>query len=193
MTKIKLFLVIFVILTILCGCRDDSYRGVKPDDELSTYICNSIGDIFRYLGKEEQYDGAMNYEYYAPYESITVKNISLYMNSVTSLSVDKSEHIVFEMCPQIPDGSGGACSMQNYIELSDGDDKTVLEFSEMCVYTISYQDLSDPILTDPTTFTEVEGVRYLIVSKRMQEKADELGIDWYEIWPELEGVEYLSR
>lgn len=193
MTKIKLISVVFVIFTLLCGCGHDSYRGIKPDDELSAYICDLMGDTFRYLGKEQQYDGATIYRYYAPYESITAENISLYMNAVSSLSADKSEHIVFGLSSQIPGGSGGACSMKNYLELSDDGEKTVLEFSEMCVYSIAYQDLSDPILTEPTTFTGVEGVRYLIVSKRMQEKAEEEGIDWYEIWPELEGVDYLSR
>ena len=187
MRKNILLMVIGALL--LCGCGFDSYQAVKPDDELSTFICDSIGDTFRYLGKEQQYDGAINYEYYAPYESITPENITLYMNAVASLSVEKAEHTVFSLSPQIPGGSGGVCSMQNYIGLSNNEEKSVLEFSEMCVYTISYQDISDPILMEPSTFIGVVGVKYLRVSKDMQEKADEAGIDWYEIWPDLEGIE----
>ncbi len=182
-------LILLVFIIIMCGCGSSSYQGIAPDDELSATVSDAAGDIFRYLGKEQRNNGAVEYEYYAPYESITVENISHFMNTVASLSVEESEHIVFSICPQIPGGSGGTCALQNYIELSEDGEKYDLEFSEMCVYTISYQDLSDPILMEPDTFTGVEGVKYLRISKLMQEKADEEGIDWYEIWPDLEGVE----
>ncbi len=180
---------LLLIIALLCGCGFDSVRGIKPDDELSATVSDAVGDIFRYLGKEQRNNGAVEYEYYAPYESITVENISRFMNTVASLSVDESEHIVFSICPQIPGGSGGTCALQNYIELSEDGEKYDLEFSEMCVFIISYQELSDPILTEPSTFIGVEGVRYLVISSEMQEKAEEASIDWYKIWPDLEGVE----
>lgn len=187
--KLKHLMLIFMTIVLFCGCGFDSKRGIDPDDELSASVCDSIGDTFRYLGQKQKPDDVIDYMYFAPYESLTSENISNFMNTVASLSVDNTKHIEFNICPQVENGYGGTCSLQNYIELSDDGDKKFIEFSEMCVYTITYQELSDPILTEPSTFIGVEGVKYLIISNRMQEKAEEEGIDWYEIWPDLEDIE----
>ncbi len=189
MRKYKNILLMVIGVLLLCGCAFDGERGIKPDDDLSAYVCESIGDTFRYIGKKQKPNDVTDYMYYAPYSSLTAENISLFMNTVAEMSVNDSERIEFNICPQIPGGYGGTCSLQNYIELTDDDEKIYIGYSEMCVYTIGYQELSEPILTDPTTFTGVKGVKYLIISSDMQEKADEAGIDWYEIWPDLEGVE----
>lgn len=189
MRKNKNILLMVISVFLLCGCAFDSERGIKPDDDISACVCDSIGDSFRYLGKKQKPNNVIDYMYYAPYESITAENISLFMNTVATISVDDSECIEFNICPLISGRYGGTCSLQNYVELTDDDKETYIGYSEICVYTIGYQELSDPILMDPSTFIGVVGVKYLRVSKDMQEKADEAGIDWYEIWPDLEGIE----
>ncbi len=36
--------------------------------------------------------------------------------------------------------------------------------------------------------TGIEGIKHLRIDSEMQKKAEEQGIDWYEIWPDLEDV-----
>ena len=45
-----------------------------------------------------------------------------------------------------------------------------------------------PWWIEPDVYTEIDNIIRLEIPDIMQEKADEEGIDWYEIWPDLEEV-----
>jgi hypothetical protein len=40
-----------------------------------------------------------------------------------------------------------------------------------------------------SNYTYFKGIRSLSLPSEVQKKADEEGIDWYSIWPDLEGIE----
>ena len=41
---------------------------------------------------------------------------------------------------------------------------------------------------NPALYSEIEGIKELHVDKSIQDKADDMGIDWYNYWPDLETV-----
>lgn len=46
---------------------------------------------------------------------------------------------------------------------------------------------------NPDTYTALSDIRYLEIEDRMQTLAEEAGIDWYEVWPELESAKKFTR
>ena len=50
----------------------------------------------------------------------------------------------------------------------------------------------ESIYNDPATYKDFPNIKCLWVSEKIQKKADEAGIDWYEYWPDLEKVEVYS-
>lgn len=185
-------LIVLLFSMLLCGCGFHEVQTVEPNDDLSKYINSCMGDSIKYLGLSRNKDGVTIYTYYAEFESLTPENIASFVDAVSSYSNDLSEKVRVELTVQIPDGTGGGCSLQNYLLISyDGNSESnYIEYSDLCVYTISWQTLSDPILQEPSTFfSESENIRYLLIASDMQAKAESEGIDWYSIWPNLEGIE----
>ena len=41
---------------------------------------------------------------------------------------------------------------------------------------------------DLTLYSQIEGIKELHVDKGIQDKADDMGIDWYSYWPDLEKI-----
>lgn len=176
-----------LLAVLLCGCGLNRDYSKEPEDKYSEYVCENMNVDFSYLGREQAYDGSMVYTYFADYEQLSKDNITSFMNTVRTLSVNEELKIRFSIGAQTTGWYGGSCALQNYIKVSDDTDE-YYQFSEMCVYIITYNYDSDPIITEPETFTGVTGIKYLMISKEMQEKAEEKGIDWYEIWPDLQEV-----
>ncbi len=46
---------------------------------------------------------------------------------------------------------------------------------------------------NPDTYTALSDIRYLEIEEPMQTLAEEAGIDWYEVWPELESAKKFTR
>ncbi len=176
-----------LLAVLLCGCGLNRDYSKEPEDKYSEYVCENMNVDFSYLGREQAYDGSMVYTYFADYEQLSKDNITSFMNTVRTLSVNKELKICFQIGAQTTGWYGGSCALQNYIKVSDDVDEYI-QFSEMCVYIITYNYDSVPIITEPETFTGVTGIKYLMISKEMQEKAEEKGIDWYEIWSDLQEV-----
>lgn len=189
--KIRMGLLSLIALIWLCSCGRGNKYSVEPDDDISETIYGYVGDVFDYMGKEECYDGAIIYKFFSGYESLTKENITLFSEATSSVFIEGNDRIIVELDVQIPGGWGGACSFQNYIPLSRyyDPDQEYEVFPELSVYCITWQDLSDPILLEPSVFTDAKDVKYLYIANKMREKADEEGIDWYSIWPDLEGIE----
>ena len=47
---------------------------------------------------------------------------------------------------------------------------------------------AEAFLYDPLTYSQIPNIKKLVISDKMQEKAAENDVDWYELWPDLEEV-----
>ena len=187
--KNRINIICLLILVVLAGCGRDKVDGVKPNDELSENICNNTDGLFTFLGSEKNYENALVYSYYIDGE-INEENIALIINSASSISAKYDEKVCINVETWIPGGIGGLCSISNYYQMADG---TYYVYPDLCVYTVLWQDLTTSDAREPSAFTGAEGIKYFRVDDRMNEKAKEQEINWYEIWPDLEGVEVLSH
>ena len=189
--KIRILIILTGVLLLICSCNSKSSYAVDPDDSISESICNNINNVFDYMGKDDYYDGSTIYRFFGGGDSLTDENIALFTSSVSALQIDGARRIIVELDVHIPGGYGGCCSLQNYMPSSDNNVVTdqFEIYDKLSVYTITWQDLSRPNLLNPHIYTDAKDVRYIFIADEMQEKAEEEGIDWYEIWPELEGIE----
>ena len=82
-----------------------------------------------------------------------------------------------------PGGSGQCIELSNYSDykLEDPD------YEGLQVLTIT--GFSDCIFDEPSIYMDLPNIKYLQVSERVQKKAYDQGIDWYDYWPDLESVE----
>ena len=188
--NIRVQLLLITAIIIFGGCGYRSVKSAKPDDEVSEYMCDNIGDEYIYLGTSEKYDGGVVYSFCIEPETLSKDSIDKFLDVASSLSIKEGERMNIELMTQFSGGNWGICSLKNYYKTeNEGDNNEFYVFPEMSVFTISGQELSISILNEPSTFTGAKRIKYLFVSEIMQEKADEEGVDWKEIWPELEGVE----
>lgn len=82
-----------------------------------------------------------------------------------------------------PYGSESVLNLKNY----SNDNSEQSDYEGFYVLSISYPDFEEG-LRNPQTYTGIEGIKYLRIDSEMQKRAEEQGIDWYEIWPDLEDV-----
>ena len=50
----------------------------------------------------------------------------------------------------------------------------------------------DSIYNKASTYINLPDIKSLVVEKKIDQSAEEEGIDWYEIWPDLEYYEVLE-
>lgn len=159
-----------------------NYGQTEPDDDFSENVMEAVGDCFIYKGKESFDKYGTVYEFFIwkdSFESVAV--ISKAINENDSLISYKAEI-------RIEDGGAGyyytVIKLFNYY----GDDLDESNYDGFYSMRIECNDISS-IWADPSVYTPFEGIKHLEIPNALQEKADEEGIDWYEIWPDLEGVE----
>lgn len=76
-------------------------------------------------------------------------------------------------------------SLKNYTS----DNSEQADYEGFYALSISYfMNSEEESFKDPQTYTGIEGIKHLRIDSEMQKKAEEQGIDWYEIWPDLEDV-----
>ena len=80
-------------------------------------------------------------------------------------------------------GLESVLNLKNY----SNDNSEQSDYEGFYVLSISYPDFEEG-LRNPQTYTGIEGIKYLRIDSEMQKRAEEQGIDWYEIWPDLEDV-----
>ncbi len=182
------FLVI-LCLVIWGGCsynrymHDPTYPGTQvvgadPDDAFSQNVVSTIDDAYLYFGKEV-YREKTQYFFYLNIRSIDSN--ALFVDAVNRFSEyaqGKTEIII--LC-----GSGiydCVYSLQNY-----NDESTETSYSNDFYY-LSFGNDWDWLSSELSDYSCIEGISIVEMPDVMQEKADEEGIDWYEIGPDLDEV-----
>ena len=151
----------------------------NPDDTFSKNVVSEIDDAYLYFGKEDFAGGITDYNFYLNKRS--VDSNTLFLKSVNQHITDvygKTEIVILY-------GSGVySCvySLRNY-----ENESSYPPFSEGFYY-LDFGPEWDRFSSDLFDYSSIEGVKYVEMPDLMQEKADEEGIDWHDIWPDLEEV-----
>jgi len=177
-------LVIWGIYSYKRYMEDPTYPGTQivgkdPDDTFSKNVVSEIDDAYLYFGKRDFAGGITDYNFYL--NKCSADSNTLFLKSVNQHITDvygKTQIVI--LC-----GSGVyrcVYSLRNY-----ENESSYPPFSEGFYY-LDFGPEWDYLSSDLYDYSSIEGIKYVEMPDLMQEKADEEGIDWYEIWPDLEEV-----
>ena len=157
----------------------------KPDDKLSAAVRDAIGKDFNYHGKEESDSGVTQYEYQIKkQDKEAVANLLNALND--AIENEQGKIRVSVWAKMSVNGLECVFALENFSDAGLGE----ADYDRMQAIWIGEPDMVDEEgFYDPSFYTGIEGIRKLTIAPQMQKKAEKEGIDWYEIWPDLEEVE----
>ena len=184
----KIIILLIFSIVFFSGCAGDHRDTTelvdkKPDDEISKIISENKPENFYYTYHETDMDGVLKYHYWG--DELTAESICKFAEAAMEVQVDGYDKVAVVVDVSTYYGNAGAFVITNY----NNDFISWANYSEMSVLKLLNPEGSWNALYDPNTFTNISGVRYLIIDEQLQGRADKEGIDWFEVWPDLEGVE----
>ena len=188
MSKIKKIIGTCIIIAfILFGlsrmnrCGNNSPNRGIPYDKFSRAIYREMGDDIWYYYKNKGRSGEK--EYYYIIEKCDRDTITRFAKVLNDLAQEEKKKLAIYVEVEDPYGSESVLNLKNY----SNDNSEQADYERFYALSISYPDFEEE-LRNPQTYTGIEGIKYLRIDSEMQKRAEEQGIDWYEIWPDLEDV-----
>ncbi len=188
MSKIKKIIGTCIIIAfILFGlsrmnrCGNNSPNRGIPYDKFSRAIYREMGDDIWYYYKDKGRSGEK--EYYYIIEKCDRDTITRFSKVLNDLAQEEKKKIAIYVEVEDPYGSESVLNLKNY----SNNNSEQADYERFYALSISYPDFEEG-LRNPQTYTGIEGIKYLRIDSEMQKRAEEQGIDWYEIWPDLEDI-----
>ena len=164
-----------------CG-NNSPNRGI-PYDKFSRAIYREMGDDIWYYYKDKGRSGEK--EYYYIIEKCDRDTITRFSKVLNDLAQEEKKKIAVYVEAKNTHGSESVLSLKNYFN----DNSEQADYEGFYALSISYfMNSEEERFKDPQTYTGIEGIKYLEINTEIQKKAEEQGIDWYEVWPDLEDV-----
>ena len=176
----NIYIIILAILIMsLCGCVSDTSDN-SPVDEISREVKEAMGDSFGFDHRRVYGNGAIDYNFVIhTYDAAVIRD---FYNICSELLPGDEEKIVFSVCFEISGGRAVMFSARNYNDV--GDVYEGLYYLRILDQLNYYNEEAN----DLTLYSQIEGIKELHVDKGIQDKADDMGIDWYSYWPDLEKI-----
>ena len=188
MSKIKKIIGTCIIIAfILFGlsrmnrCGNNFPRHEIPNDKFSYVVCKEMGDDIWYHYKKKGRSGEK--EYCFVIEKCDRDTITRFSKVLNDLAQEEKKKIAIYVEVEDPYGSESVLNLKNY----SNNNSEQADYERFYALSISYPDFEEG-LRNPQTYTGIEGIKYLRIDSEMQKRAEEQGIDWYEVWPDLEDV-----
>ena len=175
------FVLILLGLSRMNRCGDNSPNRGIPYDKFSRAIYREMGDDIWYYYKDKGRSGEK--EYYYIIEKCDRDTITRFSKVLNDLAQEEKKKIAIYVEVEDPYGSESVLNLKNY----SNNNSEQADYERFYALSISYPDFEEG-LRNPQTYTGIEGIKYLRIDSEMQKRAEEQGIDWYEIWPDLEDV-----
>ena len=190
MSKIKKIIGTCIIIAfILFGlsrmnrCGDNSPNRGIPYDKFSRAIYREMGDDIWYYYKDKGRSGEK--EYCFVIEKCDRDTLTRFAKILNNLAQREKKKIAVYVKVENTHGVESVLSLKNY----SNDNFEQADYEGFYALSISYfMNSEEESFKDPQTYTGIEGIKHLRIDSEMQKRAEEQGIDWYEIWPDLEDV-----
>ena len=177
------FVLILLGLSRVNRCGNNSPNHGTPYDNFSRAIYREMGDDIWYYYKDKGRSGEK--EYYYIIEKCDRDTITRFAKVLNDLAQEEKKKIAVYVEAKNTHGSESVLSLKNYFN----DNSEQADYEGFYALSISYfMNSEEERFKDPQTYTGIEGIKYLEINTEIQKKAEEQGIDWYEIWPDLEDV-----
>ena len=198
---LKIYALVLTLLLVLIvpGCGEVFRKEVNksPDDDISKAIYEAVGrKKVYYRGKQYNNSGEVAWYEYTVHDYEDENVLTDMAEAVNAVMKEKevSEKIHLGIREKIPGGGGteGVASLSNYCESEDGFEKyEFLQNLYICGTEDSSKGDASPY-NKAATYINLPNIKRLVVTKKIAKNVEEEGIDWYEIWPELEYYEVLE-
>ena len=175
------FVLILLGLSRMNRCGNNSPNRGIPYDKFSRAIYREMGDDIWYYHKEKGRSGEKKYYYII--EKCDKDTINRFTKVLNILGQKEKKKIAIYVEVEDPYGSESVLNLKNY----SNNNSEQADYERFYALSISYPDFEEG-LRNPQTYTGIEGIKYLRIDSEMQKRAEEQGIDWYEVWPDLEDV-----
>ena len=175
------FVLILLGLSRMNRCGDNSPNRGIPYDKFSRAIYREMGDDIWYYYQDKGRSGEK--EYYYIIEKCDRDTINRFAKVLNDLAQEEKKKIAIYVEVEDPYGSESVLNLKNY----SNNNSEQADYERFYALSISYPDFEEE-LRNPQTYTGIEGIKYLRIDSEMQKRAEEQGIDWYEVWPDLEDV-----
>lgn len=177
------FVLILFGLSRMNRCGNNSPNHGIPYDNFSRAIYREMGDDIWYYHKEKGRSGEK--EYCFVIEKCDRDTLTRFTKILNNLGQKEKKKIAVYLAIENAHGLESALNLKNYTN----DNSEQADYEGFYALSTSYLDnTAQESLKDPQTYTGIEGIKYLRIDSEMQKRAEEQGIDWYEIWPDLEDV-----
>lgn len=182
--KIKLFIVVLCMGILFGGCGYPEHKNYKANDELSKAVYEAVGEDIYYQYKKKEENGILEYEFCV--ENENEESLYKFIDIVDDNLAHREDKVMVILGCYIPGGTQYVMRISNYSDKS-------LEKADLqgagSVYAI-YTDIeSSELFNNPEIYTHFKDVRYFAIDKKLQNIAEEKGIDWYQVWDNLESFE----
>ena len=164
----------------ICGSRYHPTPQI-PRDFFSYKIFREMGNDIYYYKREKGNSGQIKYFYVI--ERCDRDTINRFSKILNVLGEKEEKKIAVYVEAKFTWGLSSTFNLKNY----SNDNSERADYERFYALSISYPDFEEE-LRNPQTYTGIEGIKYLRIDSEMQKRAEEQGIDWYEIWPDLEDV-----
>lgn len=181
-------IIIVMCAVLLVACGRTKYTKVKPDDAMSEAICDAVdGETVYYQGKNMSSDNVLQYKFLIlEEEDVLIKQIVDTANEVLKNEPINSR-VAITCWTTLPGGVIQTMSIKNYSE----ETLEIISFDALQVLQL-YEAEYLSIYNEPSTYSEIKGIKRLELYPEMNTRAEKQGVDWYDYWPELESIEVLS-
>ena len=191
MSKIYIFILTLLLVMIVTGCGEIFMYGGnhKPDDEISKAICEAVGRKKVYYSGTEIYDSEDKVVYNYLVHDYKDENVLEDMVKAANAVMKENEmtgKINLDLREEVPGGNEAVASLRTYYEDEDGCEEYG-SFQNLHIYGTELSKMRNRSPYDKlSTYINLPDIKSLAVSKKIAQIAEEEGIDWYEIWPDLE-------
>ncbi len=185
----RISMLLFTVLLVIgsSGCGHAYFYNKKADDSISQAVHNALGDDVYYVSKEERESGSCHYLYLIRKEE---KEVLYELVSSINQEISKESSKVYVMVGcEIPGGMEIEVILSNYTDesLPQADYKGLKDL------IVRYPNIShNELFKNPEIYTQLEDIHSFEIDRELQDKAVEQGIDWQEIWPNLEKFEIVE-
>lgn len=185
----KIFVSLLLMILLSSGCGGHiTYHNKKPDDAISRAIYEELGKSVYYQGKNVSPNNVLCYDYLIREES---SDLLCKMIGTVNQTIEQEEikdKIVIFCDKDIPGGTKRVIGLRNYSD-STLDYPYYGDLQRLVIISDYDWEDEDYFYNNPAVYTNIPGIKSLRISEKMQTKAEEQGIDWYEVWQGLEEVE----
>lgn len=170
-------------------------RNKRPDDDISKAIYEAVGrKKAYYYGKEYFRSGKVAMYAYVVRDYEDEKLLTNIVEAANAVLKEKevTQKIQLAIWEEMSGGSETVVSLYNYYDGVDGYEQyTALQNLYISGTNRSIKGDASPY-NKASTYINLPDIKRLVVSKKIAQNAEEEGIDWYEVWSDLEYYEVLE-